>query len=53
MSFKIIMQNSGGGELDSRVVETEEQIKSAVLEMVTAVADMYEGDRILVTEVEE
>ena len=49
--FKISFQNSGG-ELDCRLVDTEEEIRGAALELVSEVASMHDGDRIVVTEID-
>lgn len=50
MSYKITLENSAG-ELDVRVVETEEEIRAAVLDIAAGVNDYHDGDKIIVKEI--
>lgn len=52
ISYKVSMQNEGG-ELDCRVVKTEREIKQAALELLTGMAHLSPGDRIVVSEVKD
>lgn len=52
MSIKISLQNEGG-EIDCRVVETEEQAREAVIDIVGGIANLCAGDKIIISEIEE
>lgn len=52
MAFKISFQNSGG-EMDSRTVATEDETKAALLEMLEETPHLADGDKIIVTEIDD
>jgi len=47
--IKVSFENEGG-ELDSRTVNTEEQARAALIEMIEAVPYLNVGDRVVLTE---
>jgi hypothetical protein len=51
MAYKISFQNSGG-ELDSKTVAVEADLKQALLDMIEDVAHLSEGDQFIITEIE-
>lgn len=51
MAIKISLQNEVG-ELDCRVVETEEETNAAAIEMISGMTLLQSGDRIVVTEID-
>jgi hypothetical protein len=52
MSIKVSLRNSGG-ELDSRVVDSEEEAHAAALELIAVTAYLSVGDTLTVTETDE
>ena len=52
MKLRVSFQNSGG-ELDHRIVETEQQASFAAGEMIEDAGELHHGDKIVVTEIEE
>ena len=51
MAFKISFQNSAG-EIDSREVQTQPQVKAALLEVIENCPDFHAGDKIEIIETE-
>jgi hypothetical protein len=49
--FKVTLQNSGS-EIDCRLVRSEAEIRAAVLDIVSGLAGLFNGDTIVITEVE-
>ena len=46
--MKVQLFNSVGGLLDERVVETEEEARDAAMEIIAGMANLAEGDRLVV-----
>jgi hypothetical protein len=53
MSFKVSLLNHSAGELDSRIVATEEETCAAALEIISGIAQLYEGDVLKVTRLDD
>lgn len=49
MAIKVSLRNSGG-ELDCRVIETEEETRAAALDIISGMSFLAPGDTIVVTE---
>ena len=52
MPFKVTFSNSGG-DLDSRVVSSEEEAHAAAVEMLADISLLCDGDSITVEELDE
>lgn len=52
MAYVVVMRGTGG-ELDRRVVETKEQLRAAMLEMVSEIYEFAPGDSISVVRAED
>jgi len=51
MAFLITLENSGG-ELDRRTCKTQDEVKSAVLDLATELDHFTDGDKIVVREID-
>lgn len=51
MAYRVTLENMGG-PIDSRDVETEEEIKAAVLDMIEDVDHLQGGDLVRVVELD-
>jgi hypothetical protein len=52
MKYRVTLYGKGG-KLDVRVVDTQEETRTAVLDIADGIAYFDDGDKIVVTEVEE
>lgn len=53
MAIKISLLNCVDGELDCRVVETEEEARDAAIEIIAGVANLNIGDRLIIVDTAE
>lgn len=48
----LVSFENAGGVLDTRTVKREEDIKAAVLDLINDAAELFAGDKIIVTEID-